>query len=254
MATVNGTRVSERHSISTWRVPRTRGAASGVLVLLLGAWGALVPFIGPRFGYAYTPNAVWTMTQGRLWLEVIPGAVAVLGGLILIGSASRAIGLWAGWMTALAGAWFAVGPIISKLWTADGQPQTGTPVGSTPTQQVIEQIGFFTGLGVVIVFLAAAALGRFSVVGVRDGRVVEQDDEIVDEAPRTEVVEPVRTADTNTDTTDTATTETGTTRTGLFRRPGADPATVNEDTEETTEMPVGTSKRNRTPVNAEGTN
>jgi len=38
------------------------------------------------------------------------GAVAVLGGLILIGSASRAIGLWAGWLTAVAGAWFAVGP------------------------------------------------------------------------------------------------------------------------------------------------
>jgi hypothetical protein len=161
-----------------------------VLVLLLGAWGALVPFIGPRFGYAYTPNAVWTMTQGRLWLEVVPGVVAVLGGLMLIGVASRAIGLWAGWLTALAGAWFAVGPIISKLWTADGQPQTGTPVGTTG-QAVIEQIGFFTGLGVVIVFLAAAAIGRFSVIGVRDGvvpveEVATPDDTVTTDAPAEE--------------------------------------------------------------------
>ncbi|HKN96587.1 MAG TPA: hypothetical protein VJX10_05685, partial [Pseudonocardiaceae bacterium] len=145
MVTVSGDRL--RSGATTWRVPRTRGATSGLLVLLLGAWGALVPFIGPHFGYAYTPNATWTMTAGRLWLEVVPGAVAALGGLILIGSARRSLGVWAGWLAALAGAWFAVGPIVSMLWTADGRPQTGAPVGTTTLQTVVEQIGFFTGLG-----------------------------------------------------------------------------------------------------------
>ena len=28
-------------------IPRSRGAASGFLLILLGLWGALVPFIGP---------------------------------------------------------------------------------------------------------------------------------------------------------------------------------------------------------------
>lgn len=167
MATVSSSRVRGAHSVATWRVPRTRGATSGVLVFLLGAWGALVPFIGPHFGYAYTPYATWAMTSGRLWLEVVPGAVAALGGLILIGSTSRAVGLWAGWLTALAGAWFAVGPIISRFWNG-GHPATGTPVGTSTLQTVVEEIGFFTGLGVVIVFLAATALGRFSVVGVKE--------------------------------------------------------------------------------------
>ncbi len=162
MVTVSGGRIGS----STWRVPRTRGAASGVLLVLLGAWGALVPFIGPRFGYAYTPNATWTMTAGRLWLEVVPGAVAVLGGLILIGSTSRAVGLWAGWLTAVVGAWFALGPVVSRLW--GGEPQPGSPVGGSTVTSVVEEIGFFTGLGVVIVFLAATALGRFSVVGVKE--------------------------------------------------------------------------------------
>jgi len=46
----------------------------------------------------------------------------------------------------------------------------GTPVGGTLTR-VVEQIGFFAGLGVVIVFLAALALGRLSVVGIRDGTI-----------------------------------------------------------------------------------
>jgi hypothetical protein len=126
-----------------------------------------VPFIGPHFGYAYTPNATWVMTSGRLWLELIPGVVAALGGLIMIGSASRAVGLWAGWLSAVAGAWFVVGPTISRFWNG-GQPATGTPVGTSTVQRVVEEIGFFSGLGVVIVFLAATALGRFSVIGLKE--------------------------------------------------------------------------------------
>jgi hypothetical protein len=191
MVTVSGGRIGSGRSLAVWRVPRTRGAASGVLLVLLGAWGALVPFIGPRFGYAYTPNETWTMTAGRLWLEVVPGAVAVLGGLILIGSTSRALGLWVGWLTALAGAWFAVGPVMSRLW--GGQPQPGTPVGGSTVTSVVEQIGFFTGLGVVIVFLAATALGRFSVVGVRETRAAAAAAEpVVEDLPTAEPQETTK--------------------------------------------------------------
>jgi hypothetical protein len=44
----------------------SRGRASGGLLMLLGAWGALVPFVGPYFGYAYTPDKAWAYTSGRL--------------------------------------------------------------------------------------------------------------------------------------------------------------------------------------------
>ncbi len=37
-----------------------------------------------------------------------------------------------------------------------------------------EWLGFFLALGVVIVFLAAIALGRMSVVSVRDARIVSR--------------------------------------------------------------------------------
>ena len=33
------------------RVARTRGMLSGLLLMVLGLWGALVPFIGPYFPY-----------------------------------------------------------------------------------------------------------------------------------------------------------------------------------------------------------
>lgn len=184
MVTVSGDRLGHDR-VAMWRVPRSRGAASGILLVLLGAWGALVPFIGPHFGYAYTPNATWTMTAGRLWLEVVPGAVAFLGGLLLIGSASRAIGLWAGWLSAVAGAWFAVGPVVSRLWGT--QPQPGSPVGGSTVSAVVEEIGFFTGLGVVIVFLAATALGRFSVIGVREHMAAVQSAPMAAAEPTTEM-------------------------------------------------------------------
>jgi hypothetical protein len=57
---------------------RSRGAFSGFLLMLLGLWGALIPFVGPYFHYAYTPDKAWTYNTGRLWLELLPGAAVFL--------------------------------------------------------------------------------------------------------------------------------------------------------------------------------
>jgi len=146
------------------RIPRSRGTLSGVLLVLLGAWGGLIAFIGPYFHYAYTPDSAWSYTSGRLWLEILPGAGAVVGGLIALASASRPVAMSGAWLAAISGAWFALGTIIGHAWAGSGLI-AGTPVGGTLTR-VVEQIGFFTGLGVAIVFLAALALGRLSVVGI----------------------------------------------------------------------------------------
>jgi hypothetical protein len=53
------------------RIPRSRGAVIGLLLVILGVWGALIPFIGPNFDFAYTPGQAWTAARG--WLEVLPG-------------------------------------------------------------------------------------------------------------------------------------------------------------------------------------
>ena len=154
------------------RVPRSRGALCGVLLVLLGAWGALVPFIGPYFHYAYTPDSAWTYTLGRLWLEILPGAGVFLGGLFTLGSSFRHSALFGAWLAALSGAWFVLGSLLRPLWhgTGSGGPSAGTPVGGTMLR-MWEQVGFFTGLGVVIVLLAAVALGRFTVIGAREAAV-----------------------------------------------------------------------------------
>jgi len=153
------------------RVHRSRGALSGLLLMVLGLWGALIPFIGPYFSYAYTPNTAWTWTSGRLWLEVLPGAAAFVAGLLLMTTAHRAVGVFAGWLGSAAGAWFVLGPTFGRLWNG-AEGAAGRPIGGT-TQQVWEQIGFFSGLGVVILFLAAQALGRFTVRSLRDVAAAE---------------------------------------------------------------------------------
>ena len=158
----------------TLYIRRSRGAASGVLLVLLGVWGAIIPFIGPYFHYAYTPDTSWTYTTARLWLEILPGTAAFLGGILLIIATGRHIALFGAVLAAAAGAWFALGTVLSPLWSTGGVVLGGTPVASTTFMRVMEQIGFFTGLGVAVALVAAAAFGRISAVspGRREVRAV----------------------------------------------------------------------------------
>src|SRR5260370_28848443 len=154
-----------------------RGSVSGVLLILLGAWGGLVTFVGPYFHYAYTyastPDKAWHYTSGRLWLSIVPGAAALMGGLLVVLASHRAVGVLGAILGALGGAWFIVGASVIKLAVTNGSIRPGVPLQgatgplSSATRQFLESLGFFTGTGVLIVFLAALALGRFSVVGVR---------------------------------------------------------------------------------------
>ncbi|HTT28052.1 MAG TPA: hypothetical protein VMG37_06560 [Solirubrobacteraceae bacterium] len=157
MTTVTGTTPTRR--IETRRLPRTTGALSGLLVILLGIWGGLIPFVGPYFHYAFGSYRTWHYTTERLWLCIVPGAVAVIGGLMLLRSSHRSSGLLGGWLGIAAGAWFAIGPSISLLWHAAGNP-IGAPMGGH-TRQAIEWLGYFSGLGVAIAALSAFAMGRY---------------------------------------------------------------------------------------------
>ena len=142
---------------------RSRGAASGLLLVLLGLWGALIPFIGPYFHYAYTPNSTWTYNTARLWLEILPGAAVFLGGVLLIIATGRHVALFGAILAAAAGAWFTLGTTLSPLWN-NHVALGGTPASTTVYMRIMEQLGFFSALGVVVVFIAAAAFGRISSV------------------------------------------------------------------------------------------
>ncbi|MBO0866080.1 MAG: hypothetical protein J2P16_13515 [Mycobacterium sp.] len=149
-------------------MPRTRGLVSGLLLIILGAWGALVPFIGPYFHWAYTPDQVWAWTAARGWLEVFPGVTTVVGGLLLVGSGNRATAMFGGWLAAFAGAWFVVGnTFASTLKIGD----VGHPVAATDAKRALLEVTYFTGLGALIVFLSGAVLARLSVRTARDAEL-----------------------------------------------------------------------------------
>jgi hypothetical protein len=172
------------------RVPRTRGAMSGLLLLLLGAWAALVPFIGPYFNVAFTPapNTAWHWTAARGWLEVLPGAAAFLGGLLLLVSASRLTTSLGGWLGVASGAWLIVGPPLAGVLNLN----LGTPdPASSEGVQALEALLFFYGIGAAILFVSAVAIGRLSVHSVRDVRAAERraEAELAAEAEQRRLVE-----------------------------------------------------------------
>ena len=178
---------------------RSRGAFSGFLLMLLGLWGALIPFIGPYFHYAYTPDGAWTYNTGRLWLEVLPGAAVFLGGFLLMIARGRHIALFGALLAAAAGAWFTLGPVLSPLWNQH-VAMGGSPASATVYMRIMEQLGFFTALGVVIVFVAAMALGRIASVtsGIRDVEEIPVTTTVPDD---TVPVETVRSEETQSEET-----------------------------------------------------
>ncbi len=155
------------------RVARSRGALSGILLILFGAWAALIPFIGPYFNFAFLPhpNDAWHWTTGRAVFEVLPGAAAALGGLLLLVSANRLVASFGGWLAAAGGAWLIVGPTLADPMNID---LGGPDLASSTSVRTLETLLFFYAIGAAILLFAALALGRLSVHGVRDVRAAEK--------------------------------------------------------------------------------
>jgi hypothetical protein len=171
--------------MATSTIRKRRSIATGVLLILLGVWGGLAPFVGPYFHYAFTPDTTWHYTQPRLWLEILPAGAAVLGGAIVLVSASRLLAAYGAMLAVLGGAWFAVGTMVNTVWTRLGSP--GVPVGTSPKRIALERLGMFTGLGLVIVFCAALVVGRAFMAASR-AELDAEDDSETEADPETEAV------------------------------------------------------------------
>jgi len=154
-----------RSGFGSLHMPRSRGAVSGLLLIILGVWGALIPFIGPYFHFAYTPDQVWAWSTARAWLEVFPGATTAVGGFLLLVSGNRATAMFGAWLAVIAGAWFVVGRTLASLLRLG---DIGHPIAVTDAKRAVIEISYFSGLGALIVFLGGAVLARVSVRTARD--------------------------------------------------------------------------------------
>jgi hypothetical protein len=128
--------------------------------VLLGLWGALIAFVGPYFDYSFGSNSAWHYTTNRLLLDILPGALAVVAGSLLLMATTRRAGVLGGWLGLLAGAWFVIGPAVSLTWERGGGP-IGRALGGS-TRQMLELVGYFYGVGALVIALVAFASGRFA--------------------------------------------------------------------------------------------
>ena len=127
--------------------------------------GCVGTFFGPNINWAYLADPAWTWTTAKGWLEVLPGAAAAVGGLLVLFSGNRASAVFGGWLAVFAGAWFVVGRAFASTL---GIGDVGQPVASTDLKRALLEVTYFTGLGALIVFLGGAAVARLAVRHARD--------------------------------------------------------------------------------------
>ena len=160
------------------RIPRSRGAVSGLALMILGAWGALAPLIGPSFDFSTDSTSTWAFTNDTIWLSILPGVVALVGGFLLLTSANRATAGLGAWMGIAAGVWFVAGDQLTGLSVSEAGE--------------FEHLAAFEGLGAAIAAVAAFALGRLAVRSVRDDELNREDHLDHDHDGRADVAEAPR--------------------------------------------------------------
>ncbi len=125
----------------------------GVLLVLLGVFGVVIPFVGPLFDFGMGPEPAWTVTTARLVRHVVPGVAVILGGLMLLfpgARASRALGVS---LALLGGIWLTVAPVVLGR----------IPEGMPALIDVLRPLAYHYGTGLLITAaLGAFALGRLS--------------------------------------------------------------------------------------------
>jgi hypothetical protein len=142
-------------------------ALVGLLTVVLGAWAGIVAYLGPaiKFGATGSPAWTWSLPHTLLWL--VPGAVALLCGLIFLakvpslrnGRGGGIAGL-AAFLVVLCGAWLVIGPLAWPVL------RTGAVfTGGSVWHDFLTRVGYSYGPGVILAMLGGTAMGL--VVGRR---------------------------------------------------------------------------------------
>lgn len=136
---------------------------TGLLLTLLGAWGGIVSYVGPKFGYTMGSQSGWAWTSANWQLHLVPGAAVVIGGLMILTAAGRVSAIrTGGLLSVLGGAWLVLGPLFASMWLGPLGAETDT--ASLNLDQVARPLGYHYLTGLLIVGLAAYALGRRIIV------------------------------------------------------------------------------------------
>jgi hypothetical protein len=143
---------------------RTRSVslgAVGFVALVVSAWGGIIPYVGPTFGFSGDGLGSWHWNLSHAVLALIPGAIGVLFALSLMGRTAagatfRRVGLTFGGLMAIAsGAWFVIGPLSWPVLVSGGHYF----VTSSPLGELEYQVGYALGPGLILAACGAFAMG-----------------------------------------------------------------------------------------------
>jgi hypothetical protein len=144
------------------RLGRIGLGTAGVVAVLASAWGGIVPYVGPVFGFSADGTGSWYWSLSHSVLALVPGVVGVLLGLFIIAE-SRGVTVGkgrlslatAGTLLILCGAWFAVGPYAWPVLT-----NNGTYFATSTHMRILTyQLGYSVGVGLVLVMCGAFVAG-----------------------------------------------------------------------------------------------
>lgn len=123
-------------------------AAVASLIIVLGLFVGIIPFVGPLFDFGMGPEPAWVMTMSRFVRHVVPAAAIVIGGFMLMPRARswRAAGATAAMLGAI---WVTIAPIVL------GRGGEGVPA----LIDIVRPLVYHFGTGVIIAILAGYAAG-----------------------------------------------------------------------------------------------
>ena len=136
--------------------------AVGVLTVLLAAWGGIVPYIGPVFGYSADGAGSWHWNLTHAVLALVPGAIGVVAGVFMLRETrgvrvgrGRVSLTMTGLVVLLCGAWFVIGPLAWPVISDHG----GYFVVASPLRYLANQVGYALGTGVLLAACGGFAIG-----------------------------------------------------------------------------------------------
>ena len=141
------------------RLGRTGLALAGLVALLAAAWGGVVPYVGPLFGYSADRSNAWHWSLPHVVLALAPGVLGVVLGLLVVAE-SRGITVGkgrvslatAGALLMVCGAWFAIGPLA---WPVISNSSSGYFVAASHLGLLEDEVGYSIGTGLVLVVCGA---------------------------------------------------------------------------------------------------
>ena len=145
-----------RRKTSTTSAWTPRALPFGLLITLIGAWVIVAALIGPSFNFGFFSDKSWEWSTKQWELQLIPGMVAVIGGLLLM-TPSRGTGSLGALLAFLAGGWLIVCPVLYPIWASG----TANTFGSD-SMKALRWVGHFYAPGGFLLYFAGYAHGLFA--------------------------------------------------------------------------------------------